>query len=55
MLSLFQFDILLFSFRSYNLIYLSHILVLIYIIIIYLIVEKKEVVNCRKERSGENL
>lgn len=49
MLSLFQFDILLFSFRSYNLIYLSHILVLIYIIIIYLIVEKKEVVKIYEE------
>ena len=42
MLGLFQFDILLFSFRSYNLIYLNYFLALVYIFIVYLYVDVSE-------------
>ena len=40
MLSLMQFDILIFSFRSYNLIYLSYILAIIYMFIAHIYIDK---------------
>lgn len=41
MLGIFQFDIICFSFRSYNLISLSYVLALVYIVIAYLYVDRR--------------
>lgn len=41
MLGIFQFDIICFSFRSYNLISLSYVLTLVYIVIAYLYVDRR--------------
>lgn len=49
MLGLMQFDIILFSFRSYNLIYLSYILAIIYMLIAHIYIDidykKMEVID----------